>query len=97
MKSFLKIILFTILFILLFYFSLKNAHEATLYFFLGYQKTLPLILWLLFFFCLGALGGMIAFTPTLLRYKRQWIDAHKKLAEQVTPAASSESTPSIQS
>lgn len=60
-----------ILFILFFGFALKNAHEVTLFFFLGNEWHTPLALLLLAFFAAGAFLGVLAMMPTLLRKRRE--------------------------
>lgn len=64
-------ILAAILFVVFFGFALKNTHEASLHFFLGYGITGPLILILLGFFTLGAVFGILAMTPMVFRHRRE--------------------------
>lgn len=59
-----------ILFVVFFGFALKNTQEAALQFFLGYEIRGPLVLLLLGFFTAGAALGVLAMTPTVLRYRR---------------------------
>lgn len=66
-----------ILFILFFFFALKNTQEVTLYFFLGYERSDPLVLILLVCFVGGAILGVMAMTPIVFRYRRE-ISKHKK-------------------
>lgn len=66
-----------LLFILFFGFALKNTQEVGLRFFFGYERHDPLVLLLLGFFVAGAILGVLAMTPTVLRYRRQ-IAKHKK-------------------
>jgi uncharacterized integral membrane protein len=68
--KFLSRIVGIILFILFFGFALKNTQEAALRFFLGYEVRAPLVLLLLAFFGAGAIFGVLAMTPTVLRYRR---------------------------
>lgn len=60
-----------ILFVIFFGFALKNTQEAALQFFLGYEIRGPLVLLLLGFFTGGAALGVLAMTPTVLRYRRE--------------------------
>lgn len=59
-----------ILFVIFFGFALKNTQEVSLQFFLGYAISGPLVLLLLGFFAAGAVLGVLAMTPTVLRYRR---------------------------
>lgn len=70
MKSILKTIITCLIFIILFYFSLKNTQDATLYILPGYEKNISLILLLCLFFIGGAVLGALALLPTLFRYRR---------------------------
>jgi len=60
-----------ILFILFFFFALKNTQEITLHFFLGYERTDPLVLVLLVCFVAGAILGVLAMTPMVFRHRRE--------------------------
>jgi len=55
-----------ILFIFFFFFALKNTQEVTLHFFLGYERTDPLVLILLVTFVGGAILGVLAMTPIVV-------------------------------
>ncbi len=68
--KFLSRIVGIVLFILFFGFALKNTHEVALHFFLGYEIRAPLVLMLLAFFAGGAILGVLAMTPTVVRYRR---------------------------
>jgi putative membrane protein len=59
-----------LLFIVFFGFALKNTQEVALRFFLGYEIRAPLVLMLLGFFVSGAIFGVLAMTPTILRQRR---------------------------
>ena len=63
-------IIAAILFVIFFGFALKNTQEAALQFFLGYEIRGPLVLLLLGFFIIGAVLGVLAMIPTVLRYRR---------------------------
>lgn len=60
-----------ILFVVFFGFALKNTQEIALQFFLDYELRGPLVMILLGFFIAGAALGILAFTPTLFRYRRE--------------------------
>lgn len=60
-----------VLFILFFGFALKNTQEIALQLFLDYELRGPLVMILLGFFIAGAALGIVAFTPTLFRYRRE--------------------------
>jgi lipopolysaccharide assembly protein A len=68
--KFLSRIVGIVLFILFFGFALKNTQEVALRFFLGYEIHAPLVLMLLAFFAGGAILGVLAMTPTVVRYRR---------------------------
>ena len=69
--KFLSRIVGIILFILFFGFALKNTQDIALRFFLGYEIHAPLVLMLLAFFGGGAVLGVLAMMPTVLRYRRR--------------------------
>jgi len=52
-------------------FALKNTQEVTLHFFLGYERTDPLVLILLVTFVGGAILGVLAMTPIVFRHRRE--------------------------
>lgn len=60
-----------VLFIVFFGFALKNTQEIALQLFLDYELRGPLVMILLGFFVAGAALGVLAFTPTLFRYRRE--------------------------
>jgi putative membrane protein len=68
------------LFIVFFGFALKNTQDASLRFFFGYEIGGPLVLLLLGFFAAGAALGVLATTPTLIRYRRD-LTKQKKAVE----------------
>ncbi len=76
MKLILRVIA-VVLFIVFFGFALKNTHEATLRFFLDYEARGPLILMLLSFFTVGAVLGVLAMLPTVLRHRRDLTNCRK--------------------
>lgn len=69
MKILLKIVT-GLLFIIFFGFALKNTQEVALRFFWDYEIRGPLVLLLLGFFVLGAVIGVMAMTPTVIRHRR---------------------------
>lgn len=60
-----------LLFVLFFSFALKNTDEVVLNLFLQYKLRGPLILMLLGCFLGGALLGIVAMVPTLMRHRRE--------------------------
>jgi uncharacterized integral membrane protein len=70
-----------ILFVGFFFFALRNTQEVTLHFFLGYERTDPLVLVLLAFFVVGAILGVLAMTPIMFRHRREATRLKKALAQ----------------
>lgn len=70
-----------ILFVFFFFFALRNTQEVTLHFFLGYERTDPLVLVLLSFFVVGAILGVLAMAPMVLRHRREATRLKKALAQ----------------
>ena len=66
-----------ILFGIFFAFALKNTQDTSLHFFLDYTINAPLVIMLLGFFSAGAVMGILAMTPFLLRNRRE-INQQKK-------------------
>ncbi len=64
-------ILGVLLFLTFFFFALKNTEEVALRFFLGHVWRAPLVLLLLGFFAGGAVLGVVAMMPTVLRQRRE--------------------------
>jgi putative membrane protein len=71
-------------FVLLVAFAAKNVQPVRLqfYFDLGFEA--PLVLWLLAFFALGALFGVLAMVGTVLRQRRE-VSALKRPVESPPP------------
>ncbi len=84
--KFLSRIIGIVLFILFFGFALKNTQEVALRFFLGYEIHAPLVLMLLGFFAGGAILGVLAMTPTVVRYRRS--SERQKIAASAAQAGS---------
>lgn len=70
-----------LLFLIFFGFALKNTDEVVLHLFWNYQARSPLILMLLAFFVVGAVLGVLAMIPTVLRARRE-LSRHKKVVAQ---------------
>ncbi|WDZ95192.1 LapA family protein [Herbaspirillum sp. WKF16] len=70
-----------ILFVLFFFFALRNTQEVTMHLFLGYERTDPLVLVLLAFFVVGAVLGVLAMTPMVFRHRREAARYKKALAQ----------------
>lgn len=71
-----------LLFAVFFIFAVKNTQEASLYFFLGYAVHAPLVIMLLGFFAAGAVFGILAMTPILLRHRRE-LTVQKRLLQNL--------------
>ncbi|ALU90812.1 LapA family protein [Herbaspirillum rubrisubalbicans] len=70
-----------ILFVFFFFFALRNTQEVTLHFFLGYERSDPLVLVLLAFFVIGAVLGVLAMAPLVLRHRREAARYRKALSQ----------------
>ncbi|MBP0597566.1 LapA family protein [Herbaspirillum sp. LeCh32-8] len=70
-----------VLFVLFFFFALRNTQEVTMHLFLGYERTDPLVLVLLAFFAVGAVLGVLAMTPIMFRHRREAARYKKALAQ----------------
>lgn len=64
-------IIAAILFVVIFSFALKNSHDVSLLFFMGYEWRGPMALLLLAFFTAGATFGVLAMMPTVFRKRRE--------------------------
>lgn len=73
-------LLAALLFVFFFFFAIKNTQEVTLHFFLGYERTDPVVLVLLSFFVFGVVAGIVAMLPSLLRYRKEAQRAKRALA-----------------
>ncbi|MFP5409964.1 MAG: lipopolysaccharide assembly protein LapA domain-containing protein [Gammaproteobacteria bacterium] len=60
-----------LVFLLVLGFALKNGHSVIFYSYLGYIWQAPLIVMLGLAFVLGALTGLLALLPTLIRLRRE--------------------------
>ena len=70
-----------ILFVFFFFFALRNTQEVTMHFFLGYERTDPLVLVLLAFFVIGAILGVLAMVPLVMRHRREASRYRKALSQ----------------
>jgi putative membrane protein len=75
-------VIWVILFIVFFGFALKNTQEASLRFFFNYEVRAPLVLLLLGFFVAGAVLGILAMTPTVVRHRRN-LSSHRKTIDEM--------------
>lgn len=73
-----------LIFLLVLGFALKNSHSVIFYSYLGYIWQAPLIVMLGLAFALGALTGVLALLPTLIRLRR---DASRKSRAATESAA----------
>jgi uncharacterized integral membrane protein len=60
-----------VIFILLLGFALKNSEQVTVHYYLDYVWEAPLVLVLLGFFAIGAITGLLAIMPHLIRQRRE--------------------------
>lgn len=60
-----------VVFILLLGFALKNSEVVTVRYYLDYVWEAPLVLVLLGFFAMGAITGLLAIMPHLIRQRRE--------------------------
>ena len=74
-----------IVFVLFFFFALKNTHQVDLIL-PGYQLQGPLVLMLLGAFVAGAFLGILAVTPTVFRHRRE-SSQHKNTIQALQNAA----------
>jgi putative membrane protein len=81
-----------IIFLLLLGFALKNSELITVHYYLDYEWQAPLVLVLLGFFAMGALIGLLALMPHLIRLRRELGKLRKALNKPVTTAAQSSHT-----
>ncbi len=68
-----------ILFMMALGFALKNAHPVTLYYYLGFAWQAPLVLVLLVTLCVGALAGILACLPLMIRQRRRLLAQQREL------------------
>ena len=71
-------------FILLAAFAAKNVQPVKLQFYFNLALEAPLVVWLLGFFALGALFGVLALVPAVLRQRRE-ISALRRPAQAEAP------------
>jgi len=72
-------------FLLLVAFAAKNVEPVTLRFYFGLAPQAPLVLWLLAFFALGALFGVLSLLSTVLRQRREISHLRKPAAPAPPP------------
>lgn len=74
-----------LIFLLVLGFALKNSHSVIFYSYLGYIWQAPLIVMLGLAFALGALTGVLALLPTLIRLRRDASRKSRAVAESAAP------------
>jgi putative membrane protein len=74
-----------VVFLLLAAFAAKNAAPVKLQFYFDLVLEAPLVLVLLGFFALGALFGVLALVPTVLRYRRDMSALARQAAPELPP------------
>jgi putative membrane protein len=83
-----------LVFVLLLLLALKNVQPATLYFYLGWFWTAPLILIVLAFFVGGLVVGWLSATPSLFRHKLENGRLKRELKNaRVAPSAPEQQPP----
>jgi uncharacterized integral membrane protein len=60
-------------------FALKNAEPVTLHYYLGFAWRAPLVLVLLATLCVGALAGILACLPLIVRQRRNLLAMQREL------------------
>jgi uncharacterized integral membrane protein len=71
-------------------FALKNTHPVTFVSYLGYAWQAPLIVMLLVAFVAGALAGILALLPHLIRLRRQAARARNASSPGGSPESSAQ-------
>jgi putative membrane protein len=86
-----------LLFLVFFGFALKNTQEVVLNFFWGYEWSGPLVLLLLVFFTAGAVLGILAMLPMLLRNRRELSRNRQRVASLEQAQMPRSTAPSVDS
>lgn len=73
------IILYTVLFILLLGFGLKNADPVVLHYYLGIAWQAPLSLMVLILICIGVAAGIIGLLPIFIKQRRELIALRREI------------------
>lgn len=89
-----------VVFVVLLLLAIKNAQPVTLRFYFGLEWATPLILLLLLTFAVGAVLGMIACLPPIVRQRREIAGLKKEMelratAEKQPPDVQAPSVPDI--
>ncbi len=74
-----------LVFLLVLGFALKNSHSVVFHSYLGYVWQAPLIVMLGLAFVLGALAGVLALLPTLIRLRRDATRANRTVEVDTAP------------
>ena len=74
-----------LIFMLVLGFALKNSHSVVFYSYLGYIWQAPLIVMLGLAFALGALTGVLALLPALVRLRREVSRKSRAVTENDAP------------
>jgi putative membrane protein len=90
-------IIAVLLFLVFFGFALKNTQEVVLNFFWGYEWSGPLVLLLLGFFTAGAVLGILAMLPMLLRNRRELSRNRQRVASLEQAQMPRSTAPSVDS
>lgn len=69
-------------------FAMKNMQPVMLHYYLGFQWQAPFVLFLLLFFCAGAVLGVTAALGIILKQRRQVLQLRRELRAKPAPVAS---------
>lgn len=72
-------ILYTLLFVLLLGFGLKNADPVVLHYYLGIAWQAPLSLMVLILICIGVAAGIIGLLPIFIKQRRELIALRREI------------------
>jgi uncharacterized integral membrane protein len=73
------LILYTVLFILLLGFGLKNAEPVVLHYYLGIAWQAPLSLMVLILITIGVAAGIIALLPIFIKQRRELVALRREV------------------
>jgi uncharacterized integral membrane protein len=84
-------LIWLVVFVVLLLLAIKNAQPVTLRFYFGLEWATPLILLLLLTFAVGAVLGMIACLPPIVRQRREIAGLRKEMELRVIEQKRAES------
>jgi len=96
---FFAFLFWAMVFVVLLLFAIKNAGLVTLYFYFDRSWEAPLVFVVLASFAVGAVFGMVACLPPLLRQRREILSLRKEVklraAETAPPSPSALAVPDV--